>query len=80
MKLNCDILLSNSAFKFNLRRYNKDAEAVALRRHDGVLLRLKGDGKRYSVALRDDKVGPCRLTVSKTVLKAPMVFALEATI
>jgi NAD(P)-dependent dehydrogenase (short-subunit alcohol dehydrogenase family) len=29
---------------------------VALREHDGVLLRLKGDGKRYSVSLREPGV------------------------
>ena len=30
--------------------------AVALREHDGVLLRLRGDGKRYSVSLREPGV------------------------
>ena len=30
---------------------------VALREHDGVLLRLRGDGKRYSVSLREPGVG-----------------------
>ena len=31
LTLNCDILLSNSAFKFNLRRYNKPKRGGALR-------------------------------------------------
>jgi len=45
------VLLSSITFKFNLRRYNKEALAT---------------------------VGRCRLTVSKPVLKAPTVSALEA--
>ena len=49
LKLKCDILLSTSAFKFNLRRYN-----VAL---ISVVKVYEGDAGR-------DVVGRCRLTLS----------------
>jgi hypothetical protein len=29
LKLNCDVLLSTSAFKFNLRRYNEESLVLA---------------------------------------------------
>ena len=73
MKLKCDEPLSNSAFNFNLRRYNS-----------GAYWAWKGGGdqlwENYWNNSDRTMVGRCRLTVSKPVLKAPMVSALEATI
>jgi hypothetical protein len=66
LKLSYDMPFSKFAFNFNLRRYSLDTD---LRRRT---LHWWG-----AIDLR--KVGRCRLTVSKFVLKAPMVSALEAT-
>jgi hypothetical protein len=71
LKLEQEKLLSNVAFDFNLCRY---------RWVDGG-----GCGEGRSVAVRGggggvSKVGQCRLTVSKLVLKAPMLQALETII
>jgi hypothetical protein len=71
LKLQSDVLLSTSAFKFNLRRYtgvirenmNMERRKVWLPGKDGLT----------------DKVRWCRLTVSKPVLKAPTVSALGGT-
>jgi hypothetical protein len=48
-KLKCEVLLSTSAFNFNLRRYNV-AES--------------GGGGRRGLLFGDAKVGRCRLTLS----------------
>jgi hypothetical protein len=42
MKLNSDVLLSTSAFKFNLRRYNKGKKFVVDHHHTLVALELSG--------------------------------------
>ena len=39
LKLRCDILLSTSAFKFNLRRYSKD-EAARGKNHGGHVIKV----------------------------------------
>ena len=62
MKLKCDEPLTNFAFNFNLRRYDKE--------------RLEKQATDAAVA----KVRRRRLTVSKPVLKAPMVLAFETII
>jgi len=36
LKLNCEILLSTSDFKFNLRRYTKEAAAAAISERDAA--------------------------------------------
>ena len=69
LTLNYNLLLSNVAFKFNLRRFNKAAEAQ-LRTITRIVNR---------VAIAALTVGQCRLTVLKPALKAPMVSALDAT-
>ena len=66
LTLNCDGPLSNFAFNFNLRRYNLAFAICAP--GDGVLI----PAPYY-------QVGRCRYTLSKPVLKAPVVSALEAT-
>jgi len=63
LKLKCDILLSTSAFKFNLRRYGE--------------VRVWDMRTRTMIS---HLVGRCRLTVSKPMLKAPVVSALETGI
>jgi len=40
---------------------------------------IQAEGKALRKA-EEDKVGRCRLTVSKTMLKAPMISALETVI
>ena len=55
LKLKCDILLSDFAFKFNLRRYSK------------VTFRLLN--KKWGAIYGGAKAGRCMLTVSKPVLK-----------
>ena len=72
LKLRCDILVSTSAFKFDVRRYMKAAAAATAADLRSAELR--------SAPLAQPAVGRCRLTVSKPVLKAPTVSALEATI
>ena len=63
-----DVPLSRFAFKCNLRRYMM----AIIPAH---IMRSVGGG--YD---NESLVGRCRLTVSKPVLKAPMVSALEAII
>ena len=65
LKLKCDRLLSTSPFKFNLRRYTESE--------------VNADVQRM-IAEELSKVGRCRLTLSKPVLKLLMVSALDATI
>jgi hypothetical protein len=94
LKLTYDGPVSNFAFNFNLRRYSMaacDGEnllTVAVAPHqvygprdflflhnfliNAARMRVFGPG--------DNLVGWCRLSVSKPVLKAPMVSALEARI
>jgi len=68
-KLKYDKPLSSFAFNFNLHRYIKG---------DGKFFFTQDDTKRWQ---QDNyEVGRCRLTVSKPVLKAPMVSALETRI
>ena len=61
LELKYDKPLSTSAFKFNSRRYIQDMEAMFKRADENE------DGSLSY------EVGRCRLTVSKYVLKAPMV-------
>jgi hypothetical protein len=71
LKPKYDDQLSNFAFNFNLRRYISDRFDVPLI-YPGDLLR--------QAAFENPTVGRCRLTVSKSVLKAPMVSALETEV
>jgi len=71
LKLKCDEALTNFAFNFNLRRY---CWAYATFEEDCV---ARGVTPDHGVAA---EIGRCRLTVSKPVLKAPMVSALETII
>ena len=69
LKLKCDVLLSNGAFKFNLRRYTLDAATEGLK---GA--RLPGtDSDRHKASVTEleakHQARRCRLTVSKPVLK-----------
>jgi len=70
LKLEYDEALSNFAFNFNLRRY--------------TVVKLVDERAAFDLAFFDINmpimVGRCRLTVSKPVLKAPMVSALETII
>ena len=72
-----DQLLSSAAFKFNLRRFN-----VVVSCPDDAGGRAFGlNVTLWEWQIADGiKVGRCRLTVSKLVLKAPMVSALETII
>jgi len=103
LKLSCDKLLSNFAFRLNLRRYSK-ANATAAKKTGGAAgagagvvtidagalmapstTALSPYLKFGCVSMRTfyhelHTVGRCRLTVSKAVLKAPMVSALETGI
>ena len=69
LKLKCDVTLSIFAFNFNLRRYTKEKALVVAE-------------ARWSLAMAgvNVKVGRCRLTASKPVLKVPTVSALETLI
>jgi hypothetical protein len=70
LKRKCYGLLSSFAFHFNLRRYTTEPHA------------LIGDataGHHVLVVDPGPMVGRCRLTVSKPVVKAPVISALEAT-
>ena len=70
LKLKCDTLLSSFALKFNLRRYmSADYETV------DTLDEVHNHNLRNVL-----KVGWCRLLLSKTVLRAHMVSALETII
>ena len=62
-----DQLLSNLAFKLDLRRYSEAARILA-------------PGGTFVMTDNNPKVGRCILTVSKPVLKAPMVSAPETRI
>ena len=66
MKLKYYQLPSSFAFKFYLRRFTMAA--------------LAAEDSAVCDAAAEFLVRRCRLTVSKPVLKAPMVSALEATI
>jgi len=72
-KLNYDKLLSNFAFKINLRRYTKANVLVTKLEPAEVHSASSETGAQKGT----DMVGRCKLTVSKPVLKAPMVAALE---
>jgi hypothetical protein len=82
LNLKYDVPLSNVTFKFNLRRYNlaecrsatksaSDMRAAAERARAGA-----ADGS----GVAPDVVGRCRLTTSKSVLKAPTASTLETII
>jgi len=62
LKLKCDKLVSRFAFNFKLRRYSEGDYEVTV---------------PTSASYGRSEVGQCRLTVSKPVLKAPMVSVLE---
>ena len=64
-----DKLLTLFAFEFKLRRYMRVMSA------ESELDPAAAEGNRVCAV-----VGQCRLTVSKPVLKAPMVSALETRI
>ena len=70
LKPECDILLSTSAFKFSLRRYIEESKFL------GGDLEHTHLVKGLDFALLN-KVGWCRLTASKPVLKVPMISELE---
>jgi hypothetical protein len=84
----CYKLLSSCAFSFNLRRYIKDRQKEQNRMYRTHLTMLmvkekenEGDRDRMIEEQKQKhEVGRCMLIVSKPVLKAPMVSALEATI
>jgi hypothetical protein len=96
LKLHYDKLLATFAFKLNLRRYTvllwEDFADVSKAKDvsgDGSAFSISGGGggdfggEEYENVVGADEinlVGRCRLTVSKSVLIAPMVAALEATI
>jgi len=63
LKPRYDELLSNFAFKFNLRHYTT------------VQATLEEDHSNFVVAM--NTVGRCRLTLSKPELKARLISALE---
>ena len=64
-------LISNFGFNFNLSRYT---EVCMILNEAYDVLMDETERKVY------DQAGRCRLTVSKPVLKAPMVSALETII
>jgi len=72
--MKCFQFCFNSAFKFNLRRYTK---AQSEEKEVGRLHRAAAEAKDAAGAA---EVGWCSLTVSKHVLKPPMVSALEPII
>jgi hypothetical protein len=67
-------LLSSIAFNINLRRYKKDPENEQTR---GFTMQADiSVAYTTSAFALDAKVERCRLTISKPVLKAPLVSAL----
>jgi hypothetical protein len=75
LKLKYDKLLSSFAFKINLSHYSKgELDFGAVNTFMMTLL------QENSLNLYRSKVGRCSSPVSKPVLKAPMVSALEAII
>ena len=76
MKLTYDILLSIFAFNFHFRRYSK---AARLARRGPKHLRTAESILRISVGTgagaNDDKVGRCRLTVSKPAFESTYAFS-----
>jgi len=58
----------------------KEFRAIATSSGSNSVDKKKGLIKKLLVGARECEVGRCRLTVSKPVLKAPMVSALGATI
>jgi hypothetical protein len=75
LKLNEDEPLSCFPFSFNLRRSTKAALTK--------LREAKHPNQDYQLVhtfVFNPKVRRCRMTVSKTLLKAPMVSALESII
>jgi hypothetical protein len=75
LKPKCDELLSNVVFNVNVRRYTKE-RSLALR-----LAATEEKGQQALMELAAAlEVGRCRLTLSASVLKAPVVSALETKI
>ena len=68
-----DVPLSNFAFNFNLRRYNK-----AHTHKEHTPREPSQTAQTFSDQVQT--VGQCKLTVSKPVVKAQMASALKATI
>ena len=83
MTLKCDEPLSTFAFTFNLRRHTEARAVLAARRRrnaDARTARRQVQHHNSPGAIREVEkrlVGRCRLIVSKPVLKAPMIAALE---
>jgi hypothetical protein len=74
MKVNCDELVANFAFHVKLRNYAVEPRAVARARRAG-----QGHDAAAAALLHAElQVGRCRLTVSKSMLKAPVASALES--
>jgi hypothetical protein len=69
LKLKCDEPLTNSAFKFNLRRYTtvlQCADAIQVRRRSSEETKGEwgGTSEDVVVSVAVDEVGRCRLTLS----------------
>ena len=72
LKLKCDEQLSNVAFNFNVRRYNK----VEARRTQVVIKQVSNKWRLALKRLQHNVVGRCRLkTMSKPVFKVPMAWS-----
>jgi hypothetical protein len=76
-KLKRDEPLSNVAFNVNVRRYIKVGTVT-------IILEIPQSGVNSNPVagsetkqVNEDEVGRCRLTLTKTVLNAPMASALE---
>ena len=78
LKLECDDPLSNFAFNFNLRNYNEVKWQALVKSVQHTTLYKAGGLRRGRLDVKA-MVGRCRFTLSKPVLKAPMVSALETT-
>ena len=76
MSLNLDNMLSSVAVKFNLRRYILYPHPDTGNSCSGTAAMSVEIAKEIYGA--DCAVGRCRLTVSKPMLKAPMVSAINA--
>ena len=77
-------LITRSGDPANAAPINKPLSstiAVELEFADGSFKTMTSDDRTvFTLISGGDLVGRCRLTVSKPVIKAPMVTALEATI
>jgi hypothetical protein len=79
LKLKCDEPLSNVAVNFNLRSYTQEVSNAAWSFAKlGLMPGAEARAALEAAVVR--VVGRCRLTVSKSVLIAPMVSALDTII